>query len=243
MILPPDVQKAEVPPKPALEHADVDGSSMQTDERLTEHAKAPDPTDWGQSDGVSLPVSPVRTRRKAARIAALGVLLIVIGLVVVMSLVPSALQQQAQQEVQSPLVGKPTPPLVGTTITGARFWLADLRGQFVFVDFFASWCAACVASQPQLDAFVRAHAYPGGARLVGVIFGDSVDNVLRFLGPEVGKYPVIPDPGTIAVNWAVYNPAEIYLVEPQGKVVAKIDGAVTAKGLDLLLSRAKLAGG
>ena len=227
-----DMREAKVAPEPTLEHASAGCSTV-----CAECAAAPECP--GRPDVASFPASAVRPRRRVARIIALGVLVPVLGLVVVMARSPSALQQQTQ----SPIVGKPAPALSGATITGAHFSLASLRGQFVFVDFFASWCAACQESQPYLDAFVRDHAHPGGARLVGVIFGDTVGDVLRFLGPEVGKYPVLSDPtGTITLNWGVENPAEIYLVDPQGEVIAKIDGAVTSKGLDSLLTQARLAG-
>src|SRR5690348_15426724 len=39
----------------------------------------------------------------------------------------------------SPLDGKPAPALAGTTINGGRFDLADLRGSWVVVNFFATW--------------------------------------------------------------------------------------------------------
>ena len=237
-----DGNDAETTPEPALEQATAGRNAARVEER-TEDATAPDcpavPVAPGRPIAPVRLASPVRASRRVARVAALGVLLAVLGFIVVVARAPSALQLQAQ----SPEVGKTAPLLVGTTITGAPFSLADLRGHFVYVDFFASWCAACQESQPYLDIFVREHARRGGARLVGVIFGDAVRNVFQFLGPEVGKYPVVPDSsGMIAFHWGVGNPAEIYLVDPRGEVIAKIDGAVTTKGLDWLLSRDRLAG-
>ncbi len=246
----PDVSEAEVaaerPPREVGTYSSgtcTDGSSAGTEER-SGCAAAPEhpvlaPEGPVRPDAAGLPGSAARPRRKVARVIALGMLVVVLGLVVVLAGSPSALQRQAQ----SPLVGKTAPPLAGTTITGAHYSLASFRGHFVFVDFFASWCVPCQESEPYLETFVRQHAYPGGARLVGVIFSDTVGAVTQFLSPWVGLYPVLPDPSsTIALDWGVGNPAEIYLVDPQGEVMAKVDGAVTTKNLDAMLTRARHAG-
>lgn len=169
-------------------------------------------------------------------IVATGASLAFLGFSILLVISPST----STRPLKSPLVGKPAPILTGTTITGRSFSLTSFRNHYVFVDFFATWCSTCVNEQPQLNAFVHEQGRPNGARLVQVIYGDSVSNVRSFLGPEVGAYPVLPDPtGINAVHWGVGNAAEMYLVGPKGIVIAKIDGAVTVKSLNSLLTRAR----
>ncbi len=181
--------------------------------------------------------SAMRLRSRSVMITSIGVSLAFIIFMVFLAISPP----QSQRHLQSPLVGKTAPALFGTTITGVPFSLGSYIGHFVFVDFFASWCPACVTEQPQLNAFVRDQtAKTNGARLVGVIFGDRVSNIRSFLGKEVGKYPVLPDPtGTFALHWGVGNAAEMYLVGPNGQILAKIDGGVTEKELDGLIAKAR----
>ena len=63
------------------------------------------------------------------------------------------------------------------------------------------------------------------------------------LGPWVGLYPVITDPGgRIALDYGVYNPPSKYVIDPEGKVVTKIIGPVTAAGLDSVITRAQSQG-
>lgn len=180
--------------------------------------------------------SGVRLRSRTIMTVSIGVGLAFLGFIILLVISPPT----TLRPLMSPLVGKPAPILAGTTVTGRSFSLTNFRDHYVFVDFFATWCATCVKEQPQLNAFVRQQDRPNGARLVQVIYGDSVSNVRSFLGAEVGTYPVLPDPtGVDDVHWGVGNAAEMYLVSPQGLVIAKIDGAVTVKSLNSLLTRAR----
>ena len=170
---------------------------------------------------------------------ALAVLAAMAGVVTVLAVSPPA----TQVEAQSPLVGQSAPAIPGPTIIGQSFSLAGLQGHFVVVDFFSSWCVACRQEQPQLARFVAQHAQPGGARLVGVIFEDTIPAIRHFLGPALGSYPVVADPvGQIALDYGVDNPPEKYLVAPNGVIFAKVIGPVTAAGLDRLITKAKAAG-
>lgn len=140
-------------------------------------------------------------------------------------------------EAYSPLVGHRAPAINGTTLLGQPFTLSAFRGHFVIVDFVSSWCVPCRQEQPQLIRFAQ-HPF-GGAQLVGVAFQDLDSSVLAMQGPWVGLYPLLGDPkGEIALAYGVDNPPTKFVIDPRGKIVAKILGPVTAAGLDSLLRRA-----
>jgi cytochrome c biogenesis protein CcmG/thiol:disulfide interchange protein DsbE len=137
----------------------------------------------------------------------------------------------------SPLIGQVAPPIVGTTTGGSSFDIDDLRGQWVLVNFFATWCAPCRQEQPELVSFDQRHAQIGDASVISVAFSDTAENVQKFFTDNGASWPVIAaDEGRIALDYGVSGVPESFLVDPNGYVRAKVTGGVTSLGLDRILS-------
>ena len=118
------------------------------------------------------------------------------------------------------------------------FSLDDHRGQFVLVNFFATWCVPCQQEHADLERFAEAHAAAGDASVVSVIFSDQTSDVNRFFARRGGNWPVLrDDDGTIATDWGVARVPESYLVAPSGVVVGKITGGVSFAFLQQQLAR------
>jgi len=170
---------------------------------------------------------PART----ARWAALATLVVVAGLIAV--LIAGVARSNDEAVAASPLDGKPAPALAGSTLDGRRFDLADLRGSWVVVNFFATWCVACVQEHPELVEFSRRHAGAGDRYVVSVVFDDSESDVAEFFARRGGDWPVVvAGSDTAAVDWAVARVPESIIVAPNGVVVAKALGGVRADDLD-----------
>jgi cytochrome c biogenesis protein CcmG/thiol:disulfide interchange protein DsbE len=137
--------------------------------------------------------------------------------------------------VSSPLLGKPAPAVESQTVDGEPFTLAAGRGRFLVVNFFATWCTPCQEEHPELVAFEEAHAAQGDVSLVSVVFDDQADTVRDFFAEKGGDWPVVTDPdGRIAFDYGVAQVPETYVVGPDGRVLAKLTGGVTAAGLERL---------
>lgn len=180
----------------------------------------------------------MRERGSVAPIAALAVALVVGALVVVFARSDSGPDRQSK----SRLVGQPAPLLAGDAIDGTMYDLAARRGRWVVVNFMASWCTPCRQEQPELAAFSNRHAETADAEVVAVVVNDTPDDVAAFFAEFGQAGPAVLDPdGEAYVAFGIVKVPETYLVDPDGIVVAKVNGGVTADGLDALVAAASRA--
>ena len=184
------------------------------------------------------PERPLELPRRGhrARWAALAVAVPVALLVAVLATRPDP----GTRAARSPLLGKPAPDLAGRTIDGQAFDLRRSRGDWVLVNFFATWCVPCRDEHADLVAFSERHRQTGDATVVAVIYDDSEGAVREFRQDEGGDWPMVVDPkGRVALEWGVAGVPESYLVSPDGVVVAKVVGGVRLSSLESLLAQAR----
>lgn len=173
-----------------------------------------------------------RSRRPGtARIAA-GVLAVVLVAFVAVLAVGDPGGEEGRR-----VVGQAAPPVVGVDLDGEPVDLAAWRGEWVVVNFFATWCIPCVQEHPELVAFSEEHA-DGSARVVSVAFDDAPDDIRTFFDERGGDWPVLAeDTGAIALSYGVRAVPESYLVSPEGTVVDVFISGVTAAQLDAAIAR------
>jgi peroxiredoxin len=166
------------------------------------------------------------------------VLVVLIALAVVLATRPP---YQATA-VDSPLLGRTAPAFTGTNLTGGRVSLASYRGHWVYLNFFASWCAPCQTEEPNLVQFAYEQGRAtDGARLVSVVFQDSDAAAARFDKDQgATSWPTMGDPGgTVANNYGVSAPPTTFLIDPHGKVAGEWVAPLTVSQLDQGLRQAR----
>jgi cytochrome c biogenesis protein CcmG, thiol:disulfide interchange protein DsbE len=136
---------------------------------------------------------------------------------------------------RSPLLGRAAPQLIGATMAGSEFDIDDHRGQWVLVNFFATWCPPCIDEHPELVQFSERNP---SVQLVSVAFDDTeVDRVERFFDQNGGDWPVITGgAGGASLDYGVKKLPESFLVDPSGAVAVKINGGVTAAQLEAYIA-------
>lgn len=93
------------------------------------------------------------------------------------------------------------PPYSAVTLDGEPVSIADLRGEVVLLNVWATWCTPCRQEVPELQALHEAHA-DEGLRVVGVTVDSrsAEDEIHEFIDQFGMTYDVWWDPDQSAVS-------------------------------------------
>lgn len=86
-------------------------------------------------------------------------------------------------------VGDPAPNFHLQDLEGAPVALADLQGNAVVLNFWATWCPPCRREIPMLDAMNKVYMEKG-AIVVGVDVGENINTVKRYIDDLGVTYPI-----------------------------------------------------
>lgn len=129
------------------------------------------------------------------------------------------------------LVGRPAPDLTLRTFEGRDLRLADLRGQPLVVNFWASWCIPCREEAPALNAAAR--RYEGLVRFVGVDIQDSEPAARAYQAEVASPYPVGVAVSGSHRDFGVAAPPETFFLDRRGTVVSHVRGPLDQRRLEL----------
>lgn len=114
--------------------------------------------------------------------------------------------------------GQPAPAIALPGLAGP-VQLEALRGQVVFVDFWASWCGPCKQSFPWLNEMQAKYA-SRGLRVLAVNVDRQRDDADRFLAQVPARFAIGFDPkGEVARRYAVQAMPSSVLVAADGRVL------------------------
>jgi cytochrome c biogenesis protein CcmG, thiol:disulfide interchange protein DsbE len=130
--------------------------------------------------------------------------------------------------IPSPLVGEVAPMFTLPVLAEDRtVSMADLAGQPVVVNFWASWCLACIEEHPVLNRAWKRYSAEG-LQMLGVVYQDTPDNAVGYLEKYGGDWTQLVDPKSrAAIDFGVYGVPETFFIRRDGVITHKHLGPVT----------------
>lgn len=147
---------------------------------------------------------------------------------------PAAVPRVAAEAAHAQPAPVGRPALAVDTLAGDRFDLAAMRGEWVVVNFWATWCAPCLKEIPDLSAL---HDLRGDLTVIGLAYEDiAPQDMVAFLERVPASYPIaIIDPYAEAPAGDFDTPRGLpmtYLIAPDGTVARRFLGPVTSQEIE-----------
>lgn len=154
---------------------------------------------------------------------------------------PAAPAPVAQPEVlpsATPAASAERPTLRVATLDGKTFDLAEQRGKWTIVNFWATWCGPCLKEMPELSALdaMREHIV-----VIGLAYEDNTPETMQAFMKD---HPVVYQIALVDV----YDPPKdfetprglpmTYVIAPDGRVAKKYTGPVTARMIEQDIAKA-----
>ncbi|MGE3620460.1 MAG: TlpA family protein disulfide reductase [Acidimicrobiia bacterium] len=185
-------------------------------------------------EAVDDPGLDVPRRGRTALVSAAVVAVVAVGLIGFLA----TRSQGSERTAASPVVGQVAPAVSGTDLDGAPFDIDRQRGRWVVVNFFATWCVPCIEEHPELVEFSSRQGPGHDATVVSVVVETPEAEAREFFAREGGDWPVVLDPeGRTALEYGMVKVPETFVVAPDGTVVARLLGGITADQLDAVIDR------
>jgi peroxiredoxin len=155
-------------------------------------------------------------------------LLIIVALILLILRVQSPGTDNSQPEANQfkPQEGYMAPRFSLRNLKGNLEGLDDHSGKVILVNFWATWCVPCVKEMPSFESLYRRYRSQELTILaVSLDKGDS-NKVQEFADKHKLSFPILLDTKGVAEKlYPSFSIPFTYVIEKQGRIVARVDGA------------------
>ncbi len=121
-------------------------------------------------------------------------------------------------------VGKPAPDFTLVDGNGKTWTLSQLRGQVLFINFWATWCPPCREEMPSMQ-ILHTNLPKDKFKMLAILNNDNLMLAKSFARKLNLTMPILDDPGNIVgKKYGLTGVPETYIVDKQGIVREKFIG-------------------
>lgn len=122
----------------------------------------------------------------------------------------------------------PAPAFTLTSLEGETISLSSYEGEWLILNFWATWCPPCVSEMPYLQSLADR-----GLNVVGINMAETPEEVEPFLMEHGIKFPILmePDINTVLDYQARQLPRTV-IIAPDGNIALRISGPIDGEQLD-----------
>lgn len=137
-------------------------------------------------------------------------------------------------ELPSARIGKVMPDFSLSDLAAPEKVLttADIKGQVLFLNVWATWCISCQVEHPVLK-----HMAEAGVPIVGINYKDYREAAQKYLELHGNpfRFTVYDDKGDLGLDLGVYGAPETYLLDKEGNIRYRYIGVLDAEKWETVL--------
>ncbi|ASS74175.1 hypothetical protein CIG75_03695 [Tumebacillus algifaecis] len=129
--------------------------------------------------------------------------------------------------------GQLAPDFTLTTMSGQSVTLSELRGQKVFLNFWASWCPPCKQEMPDLQAMSRQYEDQVLLYGVNITADDTLERAEMFVLEQKLTFPQLVDAqGKVQKAYNVITVPVSVTIDEEGKIVENRIGQLSKQQME-----------
>ncbi len=112
-----------------------------------------------------------------------------------------------------------------STLDGKTFEFNDLKGKYILIDFWGTWCGPCIAEMPKVKEYQE--KYRDKLTVLGVNQGDTKEKVNEFITPKGYTWTHLmngKEQDDFVLKFNVAGFPTKFIIDPEGKILHRFVG-------------------